>query len=151
MIIYKAQNKNDGKIYIGQTIRNLSRRISIHLCQKTYFANALRKYGVETFDFSVVDKAISRDDLNKKEIYWIGFFDSKFPNGYNLTDGGDSGFVVSDEVRARLSKALKGRVVSEEARRKISKAFTGFKHSETTKRKVSESMLGKNKGRKHAV
>ena len=44
-------------------------------------------------------------------MFWIRELNSKAPNGYNLTDGGDGGRGLSPsaETRQKLSAALKGR------------------------------------------
>ena len=53
MIIYKAINQVNGKIYIGQTVGSLKKRIKDHIYDSKrhdyYFARALRKYGEENF------------------------------------------------------------------------------------------------------
>jgi hypothetical protein len=57
MIIYKATNKINGKIYIGQTINSLKYRSNQHkrdanrLSKRNYyFTNAIVKYGFEAFE-----------------------------------------------------------------------------------------------------
>ena len=96
IIIYKITNKINGKIYIGQTIQKLNRRVSDHVAKskkcgkKTVFASAIKKYGIENFDITVIDKAETRAELNEKEILHIANFNSLYPNGYNLDKGGNS-------------------------------------------------------------
>lgn len=138
MIIYKATNRANGKIYIGQTGKTLTQRISGHLSAKTgYFPKALQKYGLECFDFTIIDTAQSQEELNHKESYWIKFFKCKNPDGYNLTDGGEgtSGYIVSEET---IKKRIAGLTV--ESRAKISEASRNKVFSETALKKISEAM-----------
>jgi len=51
-----------------------------------HFYRALRKYGIENFTFQIVELCV-QSDLDDREIYWIGKYDS-FTNGYNETLGG---------------------------------------------------------------
>jgi hypothetical protein len=53
---------------------------------------------------------------------------------------------LSDESRAKMSKAQKGRIITKEARQKISKKLKGQVIPEEVKEKISRSMLGKNRG-----
>lgn len=70
MIIYKITNKINGKLYVGQTIRPLKRRIWNHLCKTgTAISSALRKYGIENFVIEEIDRAETKEELNKKEQY----------------------------------------------------------------------------------
>ena len=91
MIIYKIENKINGKIYIGKTIKQLSRRIASHIDGHYHIGRALRKYGLQNFDISVIDFVDFGDPvlLSELEMYYIRFYNSKSPNGYNHTDGGD--------------------------------------------------------------
>lgn len=57
MIIYKATNKFNGKIYIGQTINSLEYRSNQHKRDANrvnkknyYFINAIAKYGFQEFE-----------------------------------------------------------------------------------------------------
>lgn len=96
-IIYKVTNQVNGKIYIGQTRTDLTKRKKSHLqvanskrIKKYLFQHAIAKYGEKEFTWEIIDQAVSRDELNEKEISWIAFFDSTGENGYNLRPGGNS-------------------------------------------------------------
>ena len=74
MIIYKATNKINGKVYIGQTINSLEHRKSGHErdahCKKkstVYFHNALLKYGFENFNWEVIKECASQKELDYYE------------------------------------------------------------------------------------
>lgn len=91
MIIYKITNKQNNKIYIGQTIRKLEERFARHKNDAlnnildTHFARAIRYYGPESFEAEIIDVADTQDELNKKEQYWIKYYNS-IEDGYNETD-----------------------------------------------------------------
>ena len=78
MIIYEARNKINGKRYIGQTIHTLEERKRGHISSMccSYFRRALDKYGVDSFEWNIIDTAETRDELNRKESYWIEFYDT---------------------------------------------------------------------------
>jgi len=163
MIIYKILNKINGRIYIGQTKKDLSQRIATHIkINRYYVQKALNKYGLESFEISVIDEAASQDVLDEKEKYWIKYYGCKAPCGYNCTDGGDGthGYEPTDEVRKKnslshtgkktsfktrqkMSLAQKGKRLSKEHKQKLSVAKTGKLFSEEHKRKLSESHKGK--------
>lgn len=91
MWIYKITNIQNNKIYIGQTIRPIQDRFHRHINDAlnnildTHFARAIRKYGKDNFIIEQIDQAQTQDELNKKEQYWIQYYDS-VQNGYNETD-----------------------------------------------------------------
>ena len=91
MEIYKITNKINGKVYIGQTIRPAEHRFSRHINDAmhnildTHFARAIRKYGLNVWKLEVIDIAVTQDELNQKEQYWIKFYNS-VKEGYNETD-----------------------------------------------------------------
>lgn len=96
--IYKFTNKINGKIYIGQSV-NLNNRYKQHISNynnpsssmyNTKFYRALRKYGLENFDYDIIEHSnyFTRDELNQKEIYYIEKYDS-YQNGYNMNKGGN--------------------------------------------------------------
>ena len=174
MLIYKAENKINGKIYIGTTIKSLNERIYMHCNASKYpFGMALKKYGIQSFEISIIDSALLKEITCEKEIYWIKFYDSKVPNGYNLTDGGEGigghrhseetkrkmreshllqigedhprfGKHHSEETKIKMSQAKKGKSLSEEHKRKLSEKLKGRQFSEERKRKMSEMRKGSN-------
>ena len=90
--IYKITCLLDNKIYIGQA-RDISDRWKTHIkcglgidtpSNKLY--TAMLKEGVENFSFEVIEEC-SINDLNKKEKYWIDYYQSNI-YGYNMTAGG---------------------------------------------------------------
>ena len=89
--IYIITNIQNNKVYIGQTIRPVEYRFNRHISDAlnnkldTHFARAIRKYGPQSFKLQVIDNAETQDELNKKEQYWIRFYDS-VNQGYNETD-----------------------------------------------------------------
>ena len=87
--IYKITNKINQKIYIGQS-SNPEQRFLQH-CYKhekyiSLINKAILKYGKENFDFVIIGWF---EDYNEKEKYYIEYFGSMVPNGYNLSKGGE--------------------------------------------------------------
>ena len=118
--IYKITNKVNGKVYIGQTVKNIEHRFHQHINnalrdQNSYdcaLRRAIRKYGVENFSIEEVEEC-DKPALDEREIYWIQFYDS-FHNGYNLTLGGNSpghtlGVPLSEAHRQALREGHKHR------------------------------------------
>lgn len=101
--VYKITCKVNGKIYIGITTRTPEHRWKQHVSTayqkkskdyKCVFKNAIRKYGKENFLLETQEEIFSNiEDLKKREIYWIKFYNSyafdENSNGYNMTRGGD--------------------------------------------------------------
>ena len=127
MVIYKVTNTVNGKCYIGQTVRFLkrkadhSRRHSQCICLRA----AIARYGLGSFEFCVIDHATTKDELNQKEAYWIKQCNSKAPNGYNLTDGGDGtpGHAQDESTRAKIRAKAIGRKLT--MKRHVSPEFKG--------------------------
>lgn len=92
--IYKIENLLNHRCYIGQS-RDIEKRWRNHKIaafnsnQKSYdypLYRAIRKYGLDNFSFEIIELC-SIEDLDCKEIYWIGFYHA-FESGYNQTIGG---------------------------------------------------------------
>lgn len=94
--IYKITNQINGKVYIGQSV-DIERRWKDHKTRAFNNHNgnsqyncplyrAMRKYGLENFNFSVLIEC-SRDELNQYEYQYIHQFNSiDCQYGYNLID-----------------------------------------------------------------
>lgn len=99
MLIYKITNKINNKCYIGQTIKDADERWKEHQQhaygkhendQRKHLYRAIRKYGIENFNFEILqDNIETYEQLDKAEIYWIDFYNS-FLCGYNETQGGQT-------------------------------------------------------------
>ena len=155
MIIYKATNLINGKIYIGQTIVSLTERKGDHKRKsfkhnsKSSFHSAIRKYGFDNFKWEIIDTAETRKELNDKEKKWIKHYEStNNKKGYNLTSGGDC-IEFTEEVKKKISLAQIGKKITEDQSRERSKRmagkgnhFYGKKHTEESKNKISKSRKG---------
>lgn len=114
--IYKYTNKYDRKVYIGKS-KDIELRYKQHLktvkiikIQKhSHFYKALRKYGIDAFDFEVLIEC-PIENLNYWEKFYIKYYCSNNSDyGYNMTNGGDGIDYWNDELKERQSKTLKGK------------------------------------------
>ena len=116
MVIYKIENLINKKVYIGQTVNSFNERycgsgegivrvINSQRCNEHLY-NSVNKYGVDNFKVSIIEKCKNEDELNEREIYYIGLYDSTDPRkGYNFCEGGNGG-------RRRISESqLYGNIV----------------------------------------
>lgn len=172
--VYLVRCEVNGKGYVGKTANGIDVRRYEHEYRakkgsKLPFHRALCKYGFENFEWIVIFESEDESELNELEIISIKSMKTKAPNGYNLTDGGEGmvGLKRTDEHRAKLSKALKGRIsankgkkFSEDHRRKLSEAhkgkptvWKGKKHSKESRKKMSVSAKGNqnHKGKRHST
>ena len=123
--IYKITNKLNGKVYIGQSIHIKTRWIQhINAKDNVLIHKSIQKYGAENFSFEVLLECPA-EMLNDWERDMIALYDCISPNGYNLTEGGENTYQISDEVKLKISNSHKGYKFSEEAKRKMSEARKG--------------------------
>ena len=122
-------------MYVGQTQRTFGIRTKQHMNRSdTYFDKALAKYGLNNFSYEIIDRGSTLEELNEKERYWIAEYGCSWPNGYNLTMGGDgvSGYRHTDEYKRKKSEAMKGKGTGE------GNPFYGKKHTIKAIKKMSE-------------
>lgn len=104
--IYKIENKVNRKAYIGKTdYFDINRRWNEHKravnredCKNRPLYRAMRKYGIENFEFSIIEET---ENTVEREIFWIDFYDT-YKNGYNSTLGGDGRAYVSVDIDALI-------------------------------------------------
>ena len=139
--IYRISRRDSDKSYIGQS-RDIFKRWKEHsnFSRKklSCISSALKLYCLQSFVWEVIEEC-SPEELNDREVYWISYFNSMSPNGYNLTSGGGQGITVSEEVRAKMSESIKASM-TEEVRAKLSEAHRGKTLSEEHRAKLSESI-----------
>ena len=154
--IYYIKNLINCKVYIGCAF-DIKRRWWEHKTKlrrnkhyNIYLQRAWNKYGEINFEFNILEEC-NKENLDKKEIEFIQKLNSKAPNGYNLTLGGEgmSGHKHSDETKNKISNSHKGKVFSIQHKENISKSLLGHTrnlgkcHSDDTKILMSE--IKKNK------
>ena len=142
-IIYRASFDKNGKSYIGQTTCSLEKRIREHKCEsknekdKRYFYKAIRKHGFDNITWEILEESKGQEELNLKEVYWIGFYktlDNK--KGYNLKEGGSHG-KHSEETKKKLSQMHFGENNPMYMKKGWSKGLT--KETDERVRKISET------------
>jgi group I intron endonuclease len=171
--IYLITNILNEKAYVGQTKNGVEFRWSQHLMRtkrrNDALASAIRKYGASAFDRQSLATASSQSELDNLEKVWIILLQTRAPQGYNLTSGGNvgtrrnpptletlarmsashKGHRPSKESNAKRSMTLKGRVITSAHRAKISEALTGQVIPPEARAKMSAAKKGRsahNKG-----
>jgi len=102
-IIYKISSPS-GKVYVGQTIQEFEKRMQQHKQDSsccTLIKRAIDKYGGE-MKYEIIEENIPHEQLDEREIYWISYFNSLAPNGYNCTTGGQYTKEYSQELKDRI-------------------------------------------------
>jgi len=103
MQIYKISFKQTDKVYIGMTTKSANERLSEHLRldKKSALVNAIMKYGKNNIHLSILCECDDYELLCFAEQEAIDKYKSKYPNGYNLTDGGDGniGYKYTNEQK----------------------------------------------------
>lgn len=77
--------------YVGQTTRTIEQRFKEHAVADSCIGNAIREHGVDMFVIAILKECYSQEELNRCEMHMIRSRDTRFPNGYNMTDGGEGG------------------------------------------------------------
>jgi group I intron endonuclease len=124
--IYKLTCRSNGKGYIGAT-NNPRKRLSGHRFDAAHGSmspihKAIRKYGIENFDMTILFEGLDRDVVfNTMEPKLILEHRTDSPDyGYNVAPGGEG-------VRVRV----------------------GYRHSEATKEKMRKAQIGRSKSEAH--
>lgn len=147
--IYLITNQVNGKKYVGQTVKTLDHRFRQHSVKDTKerspmaIRRAIRKYGKEKFTIVRLCFAKSVEELSTVENQYILMYNTmQYDLGYNRRSGG-SRYPVSEQSRALISKANKGRKHSKEFCEHRSQLvsgegnpFFGRKHSKETLTKI---------------
>jgi group I intron endonuclease len=140
-IIYLITDTVNGKKYIGQTVKGLSKRWKTHLQavrrgSKNAIHKAIRKYGAESFTIEVIAETLEPflDDL---EVFFIRLHNTFSKWGYNLTEGGGGvRGTRSEEFRERCRLNMTGKSPSAETKAKLSLAHKGSKRSPEVRQKM---------------
>ena len=107
--IYKHTNKLNGKVYIGQTGRNVEERWSDGLKNyNRHFKNAIKKYGWDGFDHEILFENLTSEKANELEKILIERYESMNPaKGYNKTSGGKKFDRLSEDTKVKIGRSIK--------------------------------------------
>lgn len=151
--IYLIINNINKKKYIGQTIQlDINKRWNKHkLVNKSYIGtclyNAYKKYGIENFTFKIICICFD-EDTNKFEEEYVKKYNTLYPNGYNMIEGGKNRkftHIVKQLISEKISGINSpnyGKHLSEETKKKLSEALKGNKNPNFGK-KPSENTINK--------
>jgi group I intron endonuclease len=145
--VYCWTNLTNGKQYVG---KGTGARAEMHKYEAnrrftTAFHAAIRKYGIDAFHLEYLATGLSEAEAFVEEAQQIVDRNSKAPNGYNLTDGGEgaSGWRASPETKQRMSEAHKGLKQTPESTEKTRQGLLGKPKSEQHKKNLAEANRGK--------
>jgi len=111
--IYIIKNFINNKVYIGQTIQDVSLRFKQHLkllksSQKQIIYKAIVTKGKDKFFVETLEDGIDNYQLlNSKEEFYIKKFNSLTPNGYNLCPGGQMW-----RVKSKIDNKIQQEIIS---------------------------------------
>ena len=105
-------------------------------------SHAISKHGKENFTIAPLAECESQTELDRLEVYYVDTLNTWSPNGYNLKAGQGAG-QMSAEVKAKISRANKGRKFTKEHRHKLSESHMGQIISKKERRRRSKFMRGK--------
>lgn len=142
--IYIIKNDLNNKVYIGQTWSSIEKRFAVHCLPSTAnhclkLRRAIDKYGKNNFHIHLLDSCEHQKDADKKEKYFIAFFDS-VKNGYNILEGGSKlsrvGTKHSSKTKKKMSNMRKGEkncnsVLNKKQVKEIRKEFRNFRNVNT--------------------
>ena len=138
--IYKITSPS-GRVYIGQSM-DIERRFKgykkLNNCKgQSKLYKSLIKYGTLNHTYEVIELC-EIEMLNERERFWQEYFDCVC-KGLNcaLVKTSEKKMIMSDEVRAKMSKSGKGKKQSKEHVENRMKSKKGYRHSEETKRKIA--------------
>lgn len=102
--IYKITNKNNGKIYIGQS-NDVERRLAEHKkVRAVTIDDYINVLGAENFQFEILEEC-TKEELDDKEQEYIQKYDSKNKEkGYNIQLGGFNNSQGEGNGRAKITE-----------------------------------------------
>lgn len=151
--VYAITNTVNGKRYIGSA-RHFVTRVAIHRRElragehhSVKLQYAWNKYGEQAFRFDVLLICSPDDRLFYEQRLLDGFGCVK--NGYNVlpTAGSNAGFRHTEETKARIGAANKGRKYGPEVREQMRQRQLGKARSDETKAKLRAAFTGRKMSR----
>lgn len=154
--VYRIQNTINGKVYIGSSV-HLRRRLTTHITllgqgksTSHRLQRAWAKYGAQAFDVCIL-ALVPPEDLLGHEQRWLDHHRSwERDTGYNICRKTHNwaGNRHTEQAKAKIGKAHRGKTVSKETRLLIGEAnqgnqhWLGRRHTEESRARISENRAG---------
>lgn len=110
MIVYKITNTLNNKSYIGITKHTFRRRYNHRddwwnaPSVNVLLLRSVKKYGSDVFSVDIIDHGIDYWDLCNLEKFYIKFYNTISPFGFNLREGGDARYSLLDSTKDKIRK-----------------------------------------------
>ena len=130
--IYLITDTTNGMKYAGKHHYHIEGQLDPNYHGSGTIIKNIYKKRPETLKEEYIKTCYSEEEMNSDEQYYIKLFKTLWPNGYNLTEGGDGG-IPSEEVKKKMSNAKKGKPAHNK----------GKPMSEKQKKKLSDSLKGR--------
>lgn len=137
--VYAIWCRVTNQYYVGVTKGKVSRRIGQHKRGNQFVDQEIQRIGWENFEWWVVESGVPSTLITEREQYWVGVFNSVYPNGFNKTRGGISNITMSDDTREILRQKALERDMSGE-----NNPHYGKKHTAEVNAANSARMRGEN-------
>lgn len=166
-VVYCHTLKKDGRKYIGITGQAPKKRWKYGAGYTSYFRNAIKKYGWNNFEHTILYENLTEQEAIDKEIELIKELDlTNRDKGFNICSGGQgtNGYVFNEKDIEKMRISHLGKKLTEEQKQKISLSLrehyshipkkpkplpkpkgriAGFHLSEKTKEKLRQANIGK--------
>lgn len=150
MYVYCIINKVNNRMYVGKMSKSVKDSKS-YMGSGTLIKKAIKKYGRENFVKEILEENVAKEQLSLREMFWIQKLNTKLPNGYNLTDGGE-GFIGLKKTKQQIEKqrqAMIGKKASVETRKKMSDSHKGKERSSEHASNLSKALTGRKLSPEH--
>ena len=141
--IYQWKNLVNGKTYVGWTSNEKERKKThIKLARRPgkkkrqIIHEAMNKYGLDNFEYKVLDRTLDLDLSKSLETYYI-LANRSLDNGYNRTLGGETN-LQSEELKEQHRQILVDYYANEDNRKKLSEKMIEFYKDEDNYNKLRE-------------
>lgn len=135
MQVYKITNLINNKVYIGK--RQINKE---QFLKSDYFGSgkliklSITKNGIHNFKREIIEECNTKEELCEREKFWIEKMNSRHPNGYNISCGGENSDTLSHnpqkhEIIAKMIKT-KAERMTPEIIKKMSDAKKGKTYEE---------------------
>lgn len=113
--IYQIKNLVNGKLYIGKTVGYKQRKYDHFKLLKAkkhhafHLQNAYNKYGVNSFEMSIIEDNLGHDILSQKEVYYINLYNTLNQEfGYNSQEptGNAISKYKSSDTKQRIRESV---------------------------------------------